>query len=253
MEIALIFIVGLCFGSFVTMASYRLPRDQSIIRPRSFCPKCEKTLTSSMLIPLFSWLLSGGKCSACSQKISVRYPLIEVLCGAVFLFMYVQFGLTVEAIILALFGVTLVTLLIADFETKLIPDEIHLFLIPLGLFYHWHMETPWGSLLACCLLAGGVGLLLHYGYYYLRGKHGLGFGDVKFLFVSGVWLADLHQLSVFIFLSGLLGVVTGVLWKFISDDPRFPFGPALALALFILVIWPEAAKPFWELLHQLLS
>ncbi len=252
MDYALVALVGLCFGSFITMASYRLPMEQSIIAPRSFCPSCKTGLRGLDLIPIFSWLLAGGKCRHCKTKVSIRYPLIELVCAALFLFAYEHYGLTEEAAIIALFSAALLTMIISDLETKLIPDEIHLFLIPLGVAYHWLLGTPMMDVLGCIALAGGIGLLLHYGYYWLRGVHGLGFGDVKFLFVAGVWLASLNQLSVFIFYSGVLGVMTGILWKFISRDPRFPFGPALAISLFILVVSPKLVQPFWDMLKGIL-
>ena len=253
MDYVLVILVGLCFGSFVTMASYRLPLEKSIVTPGSFCTLCKHGLRALDLVPVFSWLFSGGKCRKCQAKVSVRYPLIELICASLFLLAYELYGLTAQATIIALFGATLLTMIISDLETQLIPDEIHLFLIPLGVGYHWLVGTLMADIVGCVALAGGVGLLLHYGYYWLRGIHGLGFGDVKFLFVVGVWLASLTLLSAFIFYSGLLGILTGILWKFISKDPRFPFGPALAISLFLLVVWPDLTQPFWDMLTRMLA
>jgi len=149
-----------------------------------------------------------------------------------------------------LFSIALLTMLIADLETTLIPDEIHLFLIPLGVMYHWNLGTPASQLIVCVILSGGLGLLLHYGYYWVRGFHGLGFGDVKFLFVVGVWLASANQLPAYLFAIGLLGIVIGAVWKFISQEPRFPFAPALAVSLWIMVLWPASSDLFWGFLRQ---
>ncbi len=253
MEWLFVIVIGLCFGSFVTMASHRLPREQPIGSKRSHCPKCSHNLSFKDLWPVFSWLLSGGKCRHCAAPISPRYPLTELASAALLTVVYCNFALSAQSIILMLFSIALLTMLIADLETKIIPDEIHLFLIPLGILYHWHLATPVSEVAISTLLAGGLGLLLHYGYYWLRGFHGLGFGDVKFLFVVGLWLASANQLAVYVFAIGVLGILTGVLWRFISKEERFPFAPSLAVALWILVLWPSSAQVFWEGLRQLLG
>ena len=253
MEIALVILVGLCFGSFVTMASYRLPLELSIISPGSQCPKCKTALKARDLMPVLSWLMATAKCRYCKAPVSWRYPLTEIIMAAMFSVVYLHSGLTPVAVVLALFSAALLILIVADFETKLIPDELHLFLLPLGVMYHWLVGTPWLSVVGCTLFAGGIGLLLHYGYYWLRGRHGLGFGDVKFLFVCGLWIASLNQLSAFIFLAGALGVVTGIGWKFVSKDPRFPFGPSLALSLYLLTLWPSLSTYFTAMLQRLLT
>jgi len=251
MEIFLAILIGLCFGSFVTLASWRLPMERSLVTPGSHCPKCQHALGARDLLPVLSWAMNGGKCRHCQARVSIRYPLTELACAALWLLAYFHSGLTVEGLVLALFGTALLTMLVADLETTLIPDEIHLFLIPLGLAYHWLLGTPWAEVVACTLIAGGIGLVLHYGYYYLRGYHGLGFGDVKFLFVSGLWLASADQFAAFIFYSGVLGVATGLLWKLIHKDSRFPFAPALALALYLLAMWPQSAQVFWQIIGGL--
>lgn len=232
------------------MASYRLPREESIVTRRSHCPKCGHDLGVLDLIPLFSWLFSGGKCRYCGVKISVRYPVIELIAAALLLSSVWYYGMTLQAAVIALMALTLLTMFISDFETKLIPDEIHWMLLATGVAHHYLQHTPWQMVLMTMFLTGVIGLLLHYGYYFLRGRHGLGFGDVKFLFVVGLWLAQPQSLPFFFFLSGLMGVLTGVTWRYVSDDPRFPFGPALGMALIIMVIWPQAEKIFWLKLFQ---
>ncbi len=253
MEIALAILIGLCMGSFATMASHRLPKEESITTKRSHCPKCNHTLSSIDLFPLFSWLSTKGKCRYCHTSISARYPLTEIACATLFALIVQKYGLDLLSVTLLGFATALLIMFVADLETQLIPDEIHLFLIPLGILYHWQLGTHLSEILLLIGVAGGIGLLLHYGYYWLRGFHGLGFGDVKFLFVVGLWLASLHQLTVFIFLSGILGVLTGVIWRLRGHHARFPFAPALAIALLILVIWPEASALYWDMLQRILS
>lgn len=247
-----LFAVGACFGSFVTLASHRLPRDGDIVRHRSQCPLCQTPLTAGDLIPLLSWLLSRGRCRYCQAKVSIRYPLIELTLGSLFVLLYTLYGLNAEMVVLALFVTALLTLLVADLETGLIPDEIHLFLLPLGVLYHWLAASAWDQVVAATLTGAASGLLLHYGYYWLRGRHGLGFGDVKFLAVTGLWLGALPPFVAFLFYSGALGVLTGIVWTRISGEERFPFGPALALSLFLLVVFPQSRDFFWDTLTALL-
>jgi prepilin signal peptidase PulO-like enzyme (type II secretory pathway) len=242
----IVFIVGACFGSFVTLASARLPREEDIVRTPSHCPCCKHRLGVRDLFPVISWLMARGRCRYCQTPVSIRYPLIEITLGGLFVWLYTLYGLTPLFGVLALFTTILLTMLVADLETGLIPDEIHFALLPLGVAYHWLLGTSALSVLLCAGLALGIGLALHYGYFWLRGKHGLGFGDVKFLLVVGLWLGNAETLVVFLFLSGLLGVVTGLLWRFINKEERFPFGPALAIALFVLVLFPNTAEWFWQ-------
>lgn len=253
MEILLAALLGLCFGSFVTMASHRLPRDMEIVKTRSHCPACKASLAARDLVPVLSWALAGGKCRHCRQRVSLRYPLTEMICAALFVFIFLRYGVTAQAGVLMLFAAALLTMIVADFETRLIPDEIHYFLLPLGIGYHFLLESDPAQVAVCAALGLGLGLLLHYGYYWLRGRHGLGLGDVKFLAIAGLWLGDARLFVVFIFFSGVLGVITGTFWRAVSSDPRFPFGPALAASLFALVAIPEASAAFWMLLSSLLT
>ncbi len=234
------------------MASYRLPRNLDWVTPPSRCTGCNTVLSIRNLLPVVSWLLAGGKCGSCHQRVSIRYPLIELLTGLHFLLVYALYGLTPLMAILALFGVVLIIMLVADAETGLIPDEIHLALLPLGIVYHLLLENEWTEIMLSTALALGLGLLLHYGYYALRKKHGLGLGDVKFLAVAGLWLGALHPLVSFLFYSGFLGVITGVLFRLYTGQPRFPFGPALAISLFLLIIYPPVGEFFWLCMAWLL-
>lgn len=93
-------IMGACFGSFATMASYRIPRKEDIVIKRSHCTKCNKEIKALSLIPILSWIFQGGKCSNCHAKISIRYPLIEVIASILFVISYLNFGISINTIIL---------------------------------------------------------------------------------------------------------------------------------------------------------
>ena len=237
---AFIFLIGICFGSFITMASHRLPRNQDIVHHRSHCPLCHTPLRVIDLIPVLSWMYARGKCRYCGAPISRRYWLIEAMTGITFVLLYWRYDVGVELVIFCLFYSALFTMIVADIETKLIPDEIHYFLFPLGIAYHYWLGTPITPIATTIALAAGVGLLLHYGYYWLRGYHGLGFGDVKFLLVIGLWLGSPAALVPFFFFSGIGGIVTGLIWQYCVQEKRFPFAPALAASLALLVTYPTS-------------
>ena len=247
-ELAFILLAGLCVGSFITCASYRLPLAIDVVKKPSYCPACEHRLGFRDLWPVLSWLASGGACRHCKSKISVRYPAIELLNAALFLVIYANYGFSLQALLLMLLATCLLIMIVADLEHYIIPDEIHLALLPLGLGYHAligsdALAPAWGF-----LLGAGVGLSLHYGYGWLRKKDVLGYGDVKFLAVAGLWLTLLPFVP-FIFYAGILGVVFGMAWRLVGRGAVFPFGPALAASLFICVAFPKSVEFFWNFGH----
>lgn len=243
-ELAFVVLSGLVFGSFITLASYRLPRGQGIVLGASRCPVCTTPLGFRDLWPVLSWLASKGRCRHCAAPVSVRYPLIEMATASVFLLIFWRYGLSLQGMVLALLAVTLLIMIVADFEHYIIPDQIHVFLLPLGLFYHYLIETPLEESLFGLIAGLVLGPGLHYGYRWVRKKEGLGFGDVKFLAVAGLWVG-LMAMPPFLFLSGMLGVALGLVWRALGKGPRFPFGPALAAALFLCVAFPETMEFFW--------
>jgi prepilin signal peptidase PulO-like enzyme (type II secretory pathway) len=244
MWLAVVTVFGLCFGSFVTMASYRLPREQGIVRKPSCCTSCGQKLGVLDLFPVFSWLFARGRCRHCGAGVSVRYPLTELVTACAFLLVYSRYGISLHAGVLMLLAVALLVMIVADLEHYIIPDMVHLVLLPLGFIYHYLKVSDASEVLGGLAAGLVLGLALHYGYYYLRKRHGLGFGDVKFLAVAGFWLG-LTPLVPFLFYAGMFGVATGLLWRLIRRGTVFPFGPALALSLFMCVVYPEIPAQFW--------
>lgn len=237
-EFFIVICAGLVFGSFITCASYRLPLEIDVIKKPSYCPNCQIKLGFKDLFPIFSWIFAGGKCRHCDSRISARYPLIELITAAIFSFLYLRYNLTPQSFILAGMVVMLMIMIVADLEHFIIPDSVHVILLPLGLAYHYINRTLSPEIFWSFGLMVVLALLLHYGYSALRGRTMLGFGDVKFFAVVGVWLS-FSAIPVFLFLSGLLGVILGLVWKKIGKGEVFPFGPALAISLFFCVLYPQ--------------
>lgn len=248
----LVVLTGLCFGSFITLLSYRLPRDMKIGATRSKCPNCNTPLGFKDLFPVLSWLTSGGKCRHCGKKIHWRYPVTEIVTAALFPIVFLQIGLSIEFGIFAMLGVCIIALCVIDFEHRIIPDELQWVMFALAILHHALVTVDWWDKIGGALLGVSIGAALKYGFLWLRKKDGLGMGDVKFLLVAGLWLGTL-PLVPFLFLSGMLGILTSLAWKCFNDDPRFPFGPALAISMFALLLFPSVGNLFWSAMNQIVT
>lgn len=245
--VGLIVLAGLAFGSFVTLVSYRLPRDEPVVTGRSRCPSCHATLGIPALFPLVSWLLQKGKCRYCKTPVSARYPLTELMQVLLFLMVYASAGLSWQGLVLALLSVVLLVMIVVDFEWYIIPDEIHIAATILAVFYHGIHATPLMDIAAGTAMGLALGFGLRFGYSFVRKKVGLGWGDVKFLVVAGLWIASLIDWAPFLFYAGIFGVLTGLIWQAMGKGERFPFGPALAAALLLILLAPSTSLFFWTI------
>jgi prepilin signal peptidase PulO-like enzyme (type II secretory pathway) len=242
--------LGACFGSLVTLLSWRIPRHEPIGMTRSRCPSCKKPLSIPDLFPILSWLYFKGTCRQCHVRVHWRYPLTELICCSLFILIYVHSGISAETICLLALATTLLTLIVIDLEHYIIPDSLQLILAGLALIYHFGIhDTHPATMLASLIMGLGTGWLLQTGYRKLRHKEGLGTGDVKFLAVAGLWL-DVPLLTSLFFYAGLLGILTSIVWRMMGKGPRFPFGPALAMSMFTLILYPDALNVL-TLLQQL--
>jgi leader peptidase (prepilin peptidase)/N-methyltransferase len=229
-----IFALGLCFGSFLNVCIYRLPRAQSVVTPRSACPHCGDLIPIYHNIPMLSWLILRGKCRACKQPISPRYLIIELVTGLLFLGCYVHFGLTLATLKCIVLGYLLLGLIFTDAETKLLPDVMTLPGLALGILFSLvvpvndlasHIipgmvspalrgEISWRIWsLSDSLLGAAVGASFLYGvaaiYLRARGVEGMGFGDVKLMAMIGAFLGT--KLTVLtIFTASLAGSLFGL-------------------------------------------
>ncbi|HLB93141.1 MAG TPA: prepilin peptidase [Terriglobales bacterium] len=231
---AAIFGLGLCFGSFLNVCVYRLPRGKSVVTPRSACPHCGDWIPLYHNIPVLSWLVLRGKCRACKAPISPRYLLIEILTGLLFLGCYTHFGLTLGMLKCTVLGYLLLGLIFTDAETKLLPDAMTLPGLALGVLFSLvvpvndlasrimpglvsptlrsQISWQWWSL-ADSLLGAAVGASFLYGaaaiYLRARGVEGMGFGDVKLMAMIGAFLGT--KLTVLtIFAASLAGSLFGL-------------------------------------------
>jgi leader peptidase (prepilin peptidase)/N-methyltransferase len=248
--ILLVGFLGACFGSLATLLSWRIPRYEPIGMTRSQCPSCKTTLTIRDLFPILSWIAHRGRCSHCHVRVHWRYPATELICALTFLIVYAHSGIQIETLCLWMLATTILTLIVIDFEHYIIPDSLQLVLAALALWYHFGIhDTHPATMLASLALGLGTGWMLQSGYRMLRHKEGLGTGDVKFLAVAGLWLDIPLMVSLF-FYAGLVGIATAIVWRILGKGAKFPFGPALAISMFALILYPEQLN-LLTLLQQL--
>lgn len=239
-------LAGLCFGSLVTLLSYRLPLEEDVVVKPSRCPKCDAKLRIRDLFPVLSWVMLRGRCYNCFAPISLRYPLTELATASGFLLSYHLFGFTPLGGVMALVWAALMLMMVVDLEHYIIPDTVHVVLIALGIAYHVMMNTEMETAMSGFLTGALIGIALRYGYAAIRRKEGMGMGDVKFLAVAGLWLG-VKTMVPFLFLSGVLGIVTGLIWRVLKRGPIFPFAPSLGLAFYANILFPQIANLFWKI------
>jgi len=218
-------LLGFILGSFYNVVGLRVPVKESLLHPPSHCPNCNTRLKARDLFPVFSYLLSGGKCRYCGTQVSVLYPLGEAATGLLFLWVYLQFGLTGKALL----GFCLVSLSIivtvADLKYMLIPNKVLLCFLPLlfalvmlftdePLWHHWLGALMGGGMILPFALLGGMGL-----------------GDVKLFALLG-WVIGFPNVILAFLLACLLGSVVGgllILFGVVKRKQPIPFGPWLAV------------------------
>jgi leader peptidase (prepilin peptidase)/N-methyltransferase len=255
-------LIGLMIGSFLNVVIHRMPimmeRDWaaqcaelkgeavpvveplSLARPRSSCPHCGHQITALENIPVISWLVLRGRCKACTAPISLRYPLIEALTGLLFALAAWHFGFTAAGLGALVLIAALLALTAIDFDTQLLPDDITLPLLWVGLALNaFNVYTDLKSAVIGAM-AGYLSLwAVYWGFKLFTGKEGMGYGDFKLLAALGAWLGW-QMLPLTILLSSLVGAVVGLSLMVFARQGRnvpIPFGPYLAAAGLIALVW----------------
>ena len=258
---------GACAGSFLNVCIYRIPRDESVVTPRSHCPKCGTLIPWYLNIPVFSWLALRGRCASCRETISFRYTLVEMLTAMLFLAVFMKWAapaamrmlplphpLVIPVYWLFLAGLILGTFV--DFEHFIIPDSVTIGGMAAGpalsaLVPVMHgRETWWQGLLSSCLgLAVGFGLLYAVAWIGTKTfkKEAMGFGDVKLMGAIGAFLGWQSVLFT-VFASSLLGSVCGLAMIALGQakmQSRIPFGPYISAAAAIWLFWGHSILDFY--------
>ncbi|MDR1689840.1 MAG: prepilin peptidase [Clostridiales bacterium] len=250
-------VAGLCVGSFLNVIIYRLPREQSIIKPRSFCPKCGHKIKAYENIPVFSYIFLRGKCSECKEKISVRYPIVEIITAVLWVLplillpSYTAIDIA-NIVIAALFSTVLLAIFIIDFEHLIIPNELVISIIVLSIpaFFTQNDLIVWYEKLIGFAVGGGILYLLAYLSEKFLKKEGVGGGDIKLMAACGLvlgWQNILLSLFVaaIITMIVILLVMTPIKKK-LPIGEIVPFAPALSAAMVICLYYGEDII-FWYL------
>lgn len=246
--LALPFVVafGAILGSFANVCIHRLPRGESVVSPRSRCPKCLAPIRARDNVPVLSWLLLRGRCRGCGASISVRYPLVEAAVAFVFLAALVRHGLAPDAIASALLGTAALVLAATDLDARVLPDEVTLVVLGFGLLLAaWRdldafASVGWtafeGHLLPSAAGAAFGALLLYAvaaGYRALRGTEGMGLGDVKMIAMIGAFVGPAGVLLTLFaaslagtVLAGVPAAIRSIAWRLLFRSARRSPGAA---------------------------
>lgn len=251
-------VFGLIIGSFLNVVIVRLPSllahrynnaeasmpPPNLIRPRSRCMSCEKPIAWYDNIPLISWLLLKGRCRACQASIGRRYPMVEGITAIAWMVVVWQLGLTWPTLMALIATSYLIAATAIDFEHQILPDSLTLSILWLGLITNatWSsFATPTDAIYGAAAGYGSLWLVFH-GFYWLTGKEGLGFGDFKLLAGLGAWVGW-ALLPFILFLGSVLGTLAAlfmmVRYKQSKDVP-IAFGPYLAMAGWVALLWGES-------------
>ena len=269
-------LVSLCIGSFLNVVIYRLPimmqrewqtecrvlladdlkptkadnteTEFNLIKPNSTCPKCKTAIKPWQNIPVISWLLLKGRCASCSNPISVRYPIVEMLTAVLSLIVAYTFGATEQALLYILITWILVALTFIDIDHMLLPDQLTLPLVWLAL-----IAAVMGITISPtdAIIGAACGYLSLWSVFWLfkliTGKEGMGYGDFKLLAVFGALLGWQSLLTI-ILLSSVVGAVIGIALLSIQGKDKatpIPFGPYLAIAGWVTLLWGSQLQAFY--------
>ncbi|MGA8222909.1 MAG: prepilin peptidase [Candidatus Acidiferrales bacterium] len=252
---------GLIIGSFLNVCILRIPSGKSIVMPASACTKCGAPIRPYDNIPVLSYILLGGKCRKCKTKISPMYPLVEFLTGLLFLACYEAFGLSADAAKWAAFAAIMIVLVFTDLRERLLPDVVNYTGFGLGLLFSLFTRSSDGTALwlanrvfefpppapvvsitdALIGAAAGSGLLwlVSEAYFRLRGREGMGLGDVKMMLMAGAFLG-VKRTMLTIFTGSILGSLLGIVFILArrkGSDYELPFGTFLGMAALLVVFF----------------
>lgn len=255
------FLFGLLIGSFLNVCIFRLPRDLSVVRPRSFCPACEKQIAWYDNVPLVSFIFLRARCRNCLHAIPWRYPLVELATGLLFGWSVLTMGLTPEALKYCLFSAIVVTLVGSDLEERILPDEFTLGGALAGFALAWlvPMNATLAPLIApgvrnprlLSLIEATLGTLVSAGsillvaklYELVRHREGMGLGDVKMVAMIGAFLGLQGSLLTLI-IGSLVGGVGGLLFILLTGKNastyQLPFGAFLGAAAVGVAMFGDA-------------
>lgn len=250
-SIVVVTVFGLAMGSFLNCLAWRMMHGESVLHGRSHCTTCGHALAARDLVPVLSWVLSRGRCRYCGERVSARYPATELLCAVLYVGILLTHGLTLETVELVAFVSVLLVLSLTDLDDYLIPNVTIIvailirlvYLLVLGLVTNQPLLPLLGGSVLNCLAVGVPILVLSLVMDRVLGKESMGGGDVKLLFVAGMYFGW-QQCLFLLVLACVLGIVMGMLGarahaktdESDSSTRLIPFGPAIALSCWVTML-----------------
>lgn len=238
-----VFIIGACIASFINVVIYRLPRHLSIVKGRSFCPKCNQQLKWYDLLPLLSFLILKKQCRNCKSKISFRYCTIEFLGGILCIITVLRYGFTIKSILIFVIFMILLAIAVIDIDTMTIPNILIIFLVTASLLF----IIITSDLTFISHIIGAFCISLPMLLLTVIIKDSFGGGDIKLMFTAGFLLG-----SKSVLLAGFIGILLGGIYGFyliihkkVDKKSHFAFGPFLTVGIGISLLWSESIINFY--------
>ena len=229
----MIFLIGISIGSFLNVCIYRIPKKEDIVLERSHCMSCGNVLKWYELIPLFSFIVQGGKCRNCKTKLSAQYPLIELLNGLIYVWIFIVKGFCPESILFCICASVLIVISVIDWRTFEIPFGCNIIIGILGIVRVFLNLAHWYDYVIGFFAVSGLFLII----YWITKGRGIGGGDIKLMAAAGLLLGWQN-----ILLSLMIGSIAGsvihlALMKIQGKDRVLAFGPYLAFGIFISMLY----------------
>lgn len=234
--------VGAVVGSFLNVCIYRIPAGKSIVLPSSHCPACKHPIRFYDNIPILSYLILWGRCRRCKAKISIQYPIVELLAALAAFIFFLRYGISWTCLFYFLFTAALIAITFIDLEHQIIPDVITLPGIPFfALAAIFLLKLPPLESLLGLVIGGGVLYLVGFGYELIKKREGMGGGDIKlFAMIGGFlgWKSLIFILLVSSFLGAIIGISV-IIYKKGDMKYAIPFGPFLSIAAISYLFWGD--------------
>lgn len=240
-----VFLFGIVIGSFLNVCIFRIPEKESIVLPHSHCMHCGYQLRWYDLVPLFSFIFLRGRCRKCHTKLSLQYPLVEGLNGALYLIVFLANGWNISSIIYCLLTSALIVLSVLDWRTMEIPDGVNLFILVLGIAMTILDRQNWQEHLIGLVSVSGFLLVI----YLVTVGRGIGGGDIKLM--AGFGLLAGWKMAVMVLLLGcILGSVVHLVRMAVSKvSHQLALGPYLAVGMWLTILWGQPVIDWY--LHSL--
>lgn len=244
-----LFIFGTVFGSFFGVVGSRLPKGESIVKPKSHCSNCGHELGASELVPILSYLIQRGKCKVCQVKIGCIHPIFELITGLLFGITYLVFGFSIDFLLAVTFISMLLIIIVSDYQTMIIPDEVLIvfeLLLIIEIFIKSGLTTTI-TMIFHGILAFIIMLLIKKMGDFLFKKESMGGGDIKLMFIYGLYF-KVPTTLVSIFLASVIGLPIALILLKKNNSHEIPFGPFLAIAAIILTLTPLDFNYIYDIL-----